>query len=63
MLVRLILILIIIGAAYYLYKNILASAKFVKCRKCDGQGYWIAMRGEKEKCDVCRGAGRLNKHV
>jgi len=29
------------------------------CRKCNGQGYWIATRGEKEKCNLCWGSGKM----
>jgi hypothetical protein len=39
-----------------------ASSKDEKCSRCDGRGFWYGARG-KEKCDWCRGTGRLPKGI
>ncbi|WP_344925731.1 hypothetical protein [Aquimarina addita] len=41
----------------------LGTTDFKKCGKCDGRGYWIAMRGERDKCDVCKGAGKVSRKI
>jgi len=43
---------------YFLLKKVLVPSDFKKCGKCEGKGYWIALRG-KESCDVCKGAGKV----
>lgn len=30
------------------------------CSRCEGRGFWYGTRG-KEKCDWCKGSGRLPK--
>lgn len=59
MIFRLILILIILGVLYYLLKTFITPSDYKKCGKCDGMGYWIAARGGRDKCDICRGSGKV----
>ncbi len=58
MIFRLIVIAAVIGLGYYIFNYIQVHNK---CQKCDGKGYWRAMRGEKEKCDMCKGTGKISK--
>ena len=37
------------------------ASPYRRCAKCGGKGYWEAVR-QQEKCDVCRGSGRVRKH-
>ena len=61
MILRLLLILLILGAVYYLLKTFISTSDYKKCGKYDGMGYWIAMRGERDKCDICNGSGKALK--
>ncbi|MDB4292037.1 hypothetical protein N9954_01415 [Maribacter sp.] len=57
MIFRLIIIAIILAAVYHIFKSTTGS-QYKRCEKCDGKGYWRAIRGEKDKCDVCQGSGK-----
>ncbi len=68
MIFRFLLVAAVIYGVWYLVKNVkpLKQLKAVrhqldplKCRKCNGMGYWIATRGEKEKCNLCWGSGKM----
>lgn len=37
-----------------------AADDTIECSRCDGKGYWYGAR-EREKCDWCKGSGRLPK--
>ncbi|GAA4113675.1 hypothetical protein GCM10022393_12820 [Aquimarina addita] len=63
MIFRILLIVLVIGGIYLFVKNMLGTTDFKKCGKCDGRGYWIAMRGERDKCDVCKGAGKVSRKI
>ncbi len=56
---RILIILFLVGIVYYFIKKLIPNSPFISCQKCDGKGFWIAMRGEKEKCDICKGAGKI----
>ncbi len=43
---------------YFLVKKLVTPSDYKRCGKCEGKGYWIALRG-RETCDVCKGAGRI----
>ena len=54
-------VLIAIGllvGLYYLLKKAFPPSDFKKCGKCEGKGYWLALRG-RESCDVCKGSGKV----
>lgn len=59
MIPRLLLLLLFIGGLYFIIKKSKGDPYFIKCGKCDGKGYWIAMRGEKDTCDNCNGSGKI----
>ena len=59
-LIRLVMIGVVLLIIYFLLKRLFVPSDFKKCGKCDGKGYWVALRG-RETCDVCRGAGRVPK--
>ncbi|TSE06350.1 MULTISPECIES: hypothetical protein [Aquimarina] len=59
MIFRLLVIFLAIAGAYYIIRNVFGNSEYKSCKKCDGKGYWIAMRGEKDKCDICKGSGRI----
>ena len=56
---RLLIIILLAAIVYYIIKKIIPKSEYRSCQKCNGKGYWIAMRGEKEKCDICKGAGMI----
>lgn len=58
--IRLLLVVIVIGLAFYVIKSFLSQSDTVRCSRCDGKGFWYGARG-KEKCDWCKGSGRLNR--
>jgi DnaJ-class molecular chaperone len=57
--IRFLLIAVVIGALLYLFKGFFFNSDYKKCGKCEGKGYWIALRGEKNKCDACQGSGKI----
>ncbi len=59
MVFRIVLIAMVVGICFYLYKQLYGNSTYKKCEKCDGKGYWRAMRGERDKCDICQGAGKV----
>lgn len=61
MILRILFIIALMGIGYYLYRKLSNPSAYVNCGKCQGKGFWIAMRGEKEKCDVCMGSGKVLK--
>lgn len=61
MIFRVLVILLIVGLAYYLIRTVTGNSEYKSYQKCNGQGYWKATRGEKDKCDVCEGSGKVLK--
>ncbi|WP_138657305.1 hypothetical protein [Maribacter algarum] len=59
MIFRILMLLLIIGLAIFLIRMVSNTSEYKKCQKCDGKGYWRATKGEKDKCDVCQGAGKV----
>ncbi|WP_025743050.1 hypothetical protein [Aquimarina pacifica] len=68
MIFRILLLTAVVYGIFYLIKKVKPINKLkevrlkfdpLKCRKCNGMGYWIATRGEKEKCNLCWGSGKM----
>lgn len=59
--IRVLIAIVFIACIYFIIKGLRNNSPFEKCRKCDGMGYWIATRGEKEKCNLCKGSGQVYK--
>jgi len=59
MIFRLLFFAILIGGGYFFIRKLLGNSDHRTCEKCDGKGYWRAMRGEKERCDLCEGSGKV----
>ena len=57
--IRILIIAIAVICIYFIAKTSFTKSPFIKCYKCNGKGFWIATRGEKEKCNICKGAGQL----
>ncbi|HMV09189.1 MAG TPA: hypothetical protein PK325_13930 [Cyclobacteriaceae bacterium] len=61
MFARLFVFAILFGIVWLIVKLAMnASDGTVKCSRCDGKGYWYGAR-ERERCDWCKGSGRLPK--
>jgi len=50
---------LLIGVGYYIFQNVVGNSEYKSCEKCNGQVYWKATRVEKDKCDVCKGSGKV----
>ncbi len=61
MIFRILITLLILGLGYYIIRMVTGNSEYKKCQKCAGKGYWKATRGEKDKCDVCQGAGKVSR--
>jgi hypothetical protein len=55
---RFLVLAIVIGALYFLLKQVYSRFNFNKCEYCKGEGYWQGIRGEKNHCKVCSGTGK-----
>lgn len=57
---RYIALIITAAIVYFLVRQILSQVhfKFNKCEYCDGKGYWLGTRGDKNHCKVCDGTGK-----
>lgn len=58
MIFRILIFAIIIGVILYFIRAY-GNQEYRKCGKCEGRGYWKGLRGEKEKCDICKGSGKV----
>lgn len=54
----LILAALIIGISIFSIKQLLALFQANMCERCNGQGYWLGTRGDKNHCKACDGTGR-----
>ncbi len=60
MILRLLVIALVLALVGYLLKLMVGtSSEYKRCQKCNGKGFWRATRGEKTKCDVCQGSGKV----
>jgi hypothetical protein len=60
---RLLLFVFVFGifiGIIYLVRKLMQPSDSIRCTRCDGRGFWLAARG-REKCDWCKGTGRLYK--
>jgi hypothetical protein len=39
--------------------QLVPASKWKKCPRCDGRGFWRGTRGERNRCEQCRGEGRI----
>ena len=46
-------------AYYLLQKGMVKVAQRNNCLECQGKGYWEGTRGEKNRCKICDGTGKL----
>ncbi len=58
MFIRLLGLVLICAAAYYLFNFIVGLVNANKCSYCDGYGHWEGTRGEKNFCKSCNGTGK-----
>lgn len=58
MIVRIIILLLIAAVFYFITVKFLAVIAGRKCEACDGNGYWVGTRGEKNHCGICDGSGK-----
>ena len=58
---RIILIIVIFGAAYLIVKAVKVFLVRNKCEDCNGHGYWLGTRGERNDCRTCRGTGKKQR--
>lgn len=49
----------VIGLIYTLGKRFIQSMDQSRCPSCEGKGYWVETRGEKNTCRACGGSGRI----
>jgi len=56
--IRIILIIAFFGVGYMLFRLIMLQVEGKRCPGCNGQGYWVGTRGDKNTCKDCAGSGR-----
>jgi RecJ-like exonuclease len=60
MLFKFIFIVLAVAVALYLMRGMAKPSEFIPCDRCDGKGFWYAVRG-KEICTKCRGEGTMRR--
>lgn len=58
MIFRILILLAVFALMYFLATLLLSYMNRNVCRNCDGQGYWIGVRGDRNHCKVCDGSGK-----
>ena len=49
------------GLIFYLFRKLASQINFNKCPECDGLGYWVGTRGDKNTCKKCNGSGKKQR--
>ena len=57
----LIFVVIITIILYFIIKK--SNTGIAICDRCDGQGYWKGLRGERNNCKQCGGTGEIDLKV
>lgn len=60
-LIRLLFFILALAVIYFLVRKFFPASDYKKCDKCEGKGYWVALRG-RESCDVCSGSGKVSRN-
>ena len=58
MFIRIILTLAFFAFGYFLFRLIMFQVEGKRCPACNGQGYWVGTRGDRNTCKECDGSGR-----
>ncbi|MEL7249144.1 MAG: hypothetical protein AAFO03_12020 [Bacteroidota bacterium] len=56
--IRLLLTAIVIAFTIYFIYNLLSIVRNNMCPNCEGKGYWLGTRSDKNHCKACDGSGR-----
>ncbi len=56
--IRIIFFALVLVGLYFLLRKLFPVSDYKKCGKCEGKGYWVALRG-RESCDACSGSGKV----
>jgi len=57
--IRFLIIIVLILLIVFLVRALTPRSEYTLCERCDGRGYWLATRGERDKCDACGGSGKV----
>jgi len=57
----LLLIVIVSLFIFFIFNNAKSNEYF--CERCEGQGYWRGLRGERNHCKACDGTGSIEDKV
>lgn len=56
--IRILFTALIIGITIFIINSLLSWYRADMCTNCNGQGFWLGTRGEKNHCKTCDGTGR-----
>lgn len=56
--IRLLFTTFVIAITIYFIYNLLSAYRNTMCPRCEGKGYWLGTRGDKNYCKACDGSGR-----
>ena len=59
-LIQVLIAVILLAAIVYVVKRFFPRSEYKKCPKCNGKGYWEAVRS-REPCDLCAGSGKVHR--
>ena len=63
LIIRAIILLAIVGIPIYIFViQPRINSNWRSCPKCEGRGFWRATRGERDKCNLCGGSGKVHKN-
>jgi DnaJ-class molecular chaperone len=59
---KVLLLIIIVGIFIFFVFNNSKSNKYL-CERCEGNGYWRGLRGERNHCKACDGTGSIENET
>lgn len=59
MITKVIVVFVLLFLGLQIFNFLTKKASSINnCSDCEGQGYWLGTRGEKNPCKTCNGSGR-----
>lgn len=57
------IIFFIIVVAFFIFIINQSKSNQYLCERCEGKGFWKGLRGERNHCKACDGAGFIQREI